>query len=84
MTSLAPRFARYQALTLVQHGPILEIVMGAAQSANRKLSTADAGLHRELAEIWRDVSAFALGDQVEDHHTLGAGFQQGRHRVRAG
>lgn len=57
MTSLAPRFARYQALTLVQHGPILEIVMGAAQSANRKLSTADAGLHRELAEIWRDVSA---------------------------
>ena len=57
MTSLAPRFARYQALTLVQHGPILEIVMGAEQSANRKLSTADAGLHRELAEIWRDVSA---------------------------
>ena len=51
MTSLAPRFARYQALTLVQHGPILEIVMGAAQSANRKLSTADAGLHLSLIHI---------------------------------
>jgi enoyl-CoA hydratase len=57
MNSLAPRFARYQALTLKQHGPILEIVMGAGQSANRKLSTADASLHRELAEIWRDVGA---------------------------
>jgi enoyl-CoA hydratase len=57
MNSLAPRFARYQALTLKQHGPILEIVMGAGQSANRKLSTADASLHRELAEIWRDVDA---------------------------
>ncbi|MNS88856.1 putative enoyl-CoA hydratase echA8 [compost metagenome] len=31
--------------------------MGAAQSANQKLATADAGMHRELAEIWRDISA---------------------------
>lgn len=56
-STLPPRFERYRALTLRRHGPILEIVMGAAQSANRKLATADAGMHRELAEIWRDVSA---------------------------
>src|SRR5437868_618916 len=31
--------------------------MGADQSANRKLPTADANMHRELAEIWRDISA---------------------------
>ena len=55
--TLPPRFERYRALTLRRHGPILEIVMGAAQSANGKLTTADAGMHRELAEIWRDVSA---------------------------
>ncbi|WP_237717228.1 enoyl-CoA hydratase/isomerase family protein [Cupriavidus basilensis] len=54
---LSPRYDRYQALTLRRHGPILEIVMGAQQSANRKLATADANMHRELAEIWRDVSA---------------------------
>ncbi|TWG85269.1 enoyl-CoA hydratase [Cupriavidus gilardii J11] len=51
------RYDRYTALTLRQHGPILEIVMGAQQAANRKLATADANMHRELAEIWRDVSA---------------------------
>lgn len=56
-TPLSPRFARYRALSLRQHGPILEIVMGAAQSTNQKLATADANMHRELAEIWRDVSA---------------------------
>ena len=55
--ALSPRYARYHALTLRRHGPILEIVMGAAQSANQKLATADASMHRELAEIWRDVSA---------------------------
>ncbi|MBY4896760.1 enoyl-CoA hydratase/isomerase family protein [Cupriavidus sp. AU9028] len=54
---MSERYARYRALTLRRHGPILEIVMGAAQSANRKLATADASMHRELAEIWRDVSA---------------------------
>jgi DNA-binding NarL/FixJ family response regulator len=36
---------------------VLEVIMGAAQSANQKLATADAGMHRELAEIWRDISA---------------------------
>ncbi|MEM5276322.1 enoyl-CoA hydratase/isomerase family protein [Cupriavidus taiwanensis] len=56
-STLSPRYERYRALTLRRHGPILEIVMGAAQSANRKLATADASMHRELAEIWRDVSA---------------------------
>ncbi|WP_458217595.1 enoyl-CoA hydratase/isomerase family protein [Paracidovorax citrulli] len=56
-SALPERYARYRALTLRRHGPILEIVMGAAQSANRKLATADANMHRELAEIWRDVSA---------------------------
>ncbi|NYH97561.1 enoyl-CoA hydratase/isomerase family protein [Cupriavidus plantarum] len=55
--TLPPRFERYRALTLRRHGPILEIVMGAGQSANGKLATADASMHRELAEIWRDVSA---------------------------
>ena len=55
---LSDRYARYQSLSLVphEHG-ILEIVMGAAQSANRKLSTADHAMHRELAEIWRDIDA---------------------------
>ncbi|BDB22762.1 enoyl-CoA hydratase [Cupriavidus sp. TA19] len=56
-TELSERYARYRALTLRRHGPILEIIMGAAQSANQKLATADANMHRELAEIWRDVSA---------------------------
>ena len=56
-STLSPRYQRYRALTLRRHGPILEIIMGAAQSANQKLATADASMHRELAEIWRDVSA---------------------------
>jgi enoyl-CoA hydratase len=55
--TLPPRLARYRALTLRRHGPILEVIMGAAQSANQKLATADASMHRELAEIWRDISA---------------------------
>ncbi|MEN7530016.1 enoyl-CoA hydratase/isomerase family protein [Cupriavidus sp. DL-D2] len=55
--TLSPRLSRYQALTLRRHGPVLEVIMGAAQSSNRKLATADANMHRELAEIWRDISA---------------------------
>lgn len=55
--TLSPRLARYQALTLRRHGAVLEVIMGASQSANQKLATADAGMHRELAEIWRDISA---------------------------
>ena len=36
------------------HG-ILEIIMGAAQSENKKLSTADHTMHRELSTIWQDI-----------------------------
>jgi enoyl-CoA hydratase len=50
------RYAHYEALTLKRHEHgILEIVMGAAKSANRKLSTADDRMHRELSEIWLDI-----------------------------
>lgn len=52
----ASLYDKYQALQLVQHpGGILEIVMGAGQAANGKLSTADQYLHRELADIWRTI-----------------------------
>jgi enoyl-CoA hydratase len=50
------RYSQYQALTLKRHDHgILEIIMGASQSANKKLSTADHNLHRELASIWKDI-----------------------------
>ena len=50
------RYAAYEALTLKRHDHgILEIVMGAARSANGKLSTADDRMHRELASIWTDI-----------------------------
>jgi enoyl-CoA hydratase len=50
------RYAHYEALTLRRHDHgILEIVMGAAQSPNKKLSTADHRMHRELSEIWLDI-----------------------------
>ena len=50
------RYSQYQALTLNHHPDgILEIVMGAAQSANKKLSTADHNMHRELSMIWNDI-----------------------------
>jgi enoyl-CoA hydratase len=46
----------YRSLTLTRHdNGILEVVMGAAQSANKKLSTADHSLHRELSTIWNDI-----------------------------
>ncbi|VTU18070.1 putative enoyl-CoA hydratase echA8 [Variovorax sp. PBS-H4] len=49
-------YAHYSALTLKPHSNgILEVVMGASQSANKKLSTADHNLHRELASIWSDI-----------------------------
>ena len=38
--------------------------------------------HRRLTAQLDEALAF--GDQVEDHHTLGAGFQQRRRRVCAG
>ncbi len=55
-TAPSSLYDKYQSLQLELHsGGILEIVMGAAQSANGKLSTADQHLHRELADIWRTV-----------------------------
>ena len=48
--------SRYQSLRFHRHaGGILEIVMGAAHSANGKLSTADARMHAEMADVWRDL-----------------------------
>lgn len=50
------RYAHYEALVLKRHEHgILEIVMGADKSANRKLSTADDRMHRELSSIWIDI-----------------------------
>jgi enoyl-CoA hydratase len=50
------RYAHYEALALKRHGHgILEVVMGADQSPNRKLSTADHRMHRELSTIWTDI-----------------------------
>ena len=49
-------YENYQSLTLKRHdGGILEIIMGASQSANQKLSTADHNMHRELSTIWLDM-----------------------------
>jgi enoyl-CoA hydratase len=51
---MTDRYAGYERLALNRHPDgILEIVMGAPG----KLSTADHVLHRELAEVWRDVDA---------------------------
>ena len=51
---MVERYARYERLAIKRHPDgILEVVMGAPG----KLSTADDVLHRELAEIWRDVDA---------------------------
>jgi len=49
-------YAHYQALKLRRHPEgILEIIMGERGGIPGKLSTADQRLHRELADIWRDV-----------------------------
>jgi enoyl-CoA hydratase len=49
-------YAHYQSLRVRRHPHgILEIIMS-GEGANRSaLATADARMHRELAEIWRDV-----------------------------
>lgn len=50
------RYAHYEALALKRHDHgILEVVMGADQSPNQKLSTADHRMHRELSTIWTDI-----------------------------
>jgi enoyl-CoA hydratase len=47
---------KYQSLRFARHANgVLEIIMGADNSANGKLSTADANMHRELTDIWLDV-----------------------------
>lgn len=48
-------YAGYQSLKLRRHPEgVLELIMG-AKDASGKLSTADHRLHRELADIWRDI-----------------------------
>jgi enoyl-CoA hydratase len=48
------RYSGYKSLTFERPQPgILEIVMG----QEGKLAVADAQMHRELAEIWRDIDA---------------------------
>ncbi|HYF44509.1 MAG TPA: enoyl-CoA hydratase/isomerase family protein [Ramlibacter sp.] len=50
-------YSRYQTLSISRRGPegsVLDIQM---KAANGKLPTAGHAGHRELAEIWRDVSA---------------------------
>ncbi|NYT35976.1 enoyl-CoA hydratase/isomerase family protein [Allopusillimonas soli] len=55
MTS-TPDYSKYRSLTINHHdNGILELVMGASQSANKKLSTADHDMHRELSTIWNDI-----------------------------
>ena len=51
---MADRYARYERLKFERPAPgVLRIVM----SNPGKLNAADATMHRELAEIWRDVDA---------------------------
>ena len=70
---MAERYAAYERLTIKRHPDgILEIVMGAPG----KLSTADHVLHRELAEVWRDVDADP-GTRVAILRGEGKGFSAG-------
>ncbi|CEJ96414.1 Enoyl-CoA hydratase (EC 4.2.1.17) [Caballeronia glathei] len=49
-------YANYTALELRRHPHgVLEIVMSGVGTNKSGLSTADASLHRQLAEIWRDI-----------------------------
>jgi enoyl-CoA hydratase len=51
-----PFYDRYQALRVRRHEHgIIEIVMSGEGTNKSGLATADANMHRELAEIWRDV-----------------------------
>jgi enoyl-CoA hydratase len=47
-------YSRYQTLAVTRRGAVLDIQM---RAKNGKLPTAGHDGHRELAEIWRDVSA---------------------------
>ena len=49
-------YAAYESLKLRRHpGGVLELIMGAKDGLPGKLSTADDRMHRELADIWRDI-----------------------------
>ena len=79
------RYSDYHALTLRHHDDgILEIVMGAEQSANKKLSTADHNMHRELSMIWQDIDrdpdSGGKNRRHRDHQQAGLAV----HRVRTG
>ncbi|ARP93268.1 enoyl-CoA hydratase/isomerase family protein [Bordetella genomosp. 13] len=49
-------YAHYQSLKLRRHPHgVLEVIMGSPQHQPGRLSTADDRMHRELADIWRDI-----------------------------
>ncbi|MGE8590504.1 MAG: enoyl-CoA hydratase-related protein, partial [Alcaligenes sp.] len=49
-------YSAYESLKLRRHpGGVLEVIMGAKGGQPGKLSTADDRMHRELADIWRDI-----------------------------
>ena len=49
-------YAAYESLKLRRHpGGVLELIMGAKDGLPGKPSTADDRMHRELADIWRDI-----------------------------
>ncbi|BAO85206.1 enoyl-CoA hydratase/isomerase family protein [Caballeronia cordobensis] len=49
-------YAGYKSLALRRHPHgVLEVVMPGAGANTSGLSTADANMHRELADIWRDI-----------------------------
>ena len=63
MQQAAPRYAAYQRLQFDTPAPrVIRITMN-----NGKMNTADAVMHRELAEVWRDVDADS-GSERCDHH----------------
>ena len=50
-------YARYETLNITRRGPAGSVLDIQMRAANGKLPTAGHAGHRELAEIWRDVSA---------------------------
>jgi len=74
-------YAHYTSLELRRHDHgVLEIVMNGAGANKSGLATADANMHRELADIWRDIDrdpdtrvALIRGDVAH-----GAVFQEAR------
>lgn len=49
-------YAAYESLKLRRHpNGVLELIMGSKDGKPGKLSTADDRMHRELADIWRDI-----------------------------